>query len=116
MQRYAAAHGGSWPARLDELGSPLSSGITLRPVPGSEFDGRLLLLYDRAGSQRVIRFPLLRPGWAGVLASGKTVIFTKGQLECFVAGDNALRTKLGLAPIPLVDLVNDVDAELRSDR
>jgi len=84
------------PVSLDLVAPDDAPALIYRPVPNLSFDGRLVLLYDRAPQHSLLEFPVLRPGWAVHLLGGKTLLMNQDQLEKLLAADNALRERCGL--------------------
>ncbi|MHC4064658.1 MAG: hypothetical protein ACYSUI_09185 [Planctomycetota bacterium] len=102
IRGYAASHRRALPEQIGQVASEHAAGFVYRPVPDEEFDGRLVLLYDRVPQHLLLEFPGLRPGRAVYLLGGKTLLVSEEQLEKLIAADSVLRAGCGLEPLALI--------------
>jgi len=103
LRAYAVAHDGALPKSIGGVAPDWERQFVYRPVPGTTFDGRLIVVYDRGAPHALVAFPMLRAGRAAVTLGGKTLVLSEEQLEKLLAADNGLRVACGLEPVDLVD-------------
>ncbi|HOJ73635.1 MAG TPA: hypothetical protein PL151_09165 [Phycisphaerae bacterium] len=98
LREYATAHLQRLPA-AEEVGGLFDGSVAYRPVPRLTLDERLILVHDAQPVRRIVEFPALREGRGVVLCSGRVLVVTESAFARLIEADNALRQRLGLAPI-----------------